>query len=164
MSLKKFLSNFNQSFHSAEAPDYGKIEEGEYVVMVKKFTPDESQSGNPMFVWELEIMEGKYKGRRIKKHSSYHTAGLMSQFKMDLLGAGMKLNRFDELADRSNEMFYKELVVHIKPQENSKYMYINVLREYEEKTKKEAPIHRSENDPFADDGKPIEVTDDNLPF
>jgi Protein of unknown function (DUF669) len=47
-----------------------RIPEGDYRVAVKSVKHDTSKAGDPMLVWEFELVEGKHKGKVLKDYTS----------------------------------------------------------------------------------------------
>jgi hypothetical protein len=47
-----------------------RVPEGDYRVQVKSVKHDTSKDGNPMLVWEFEIVDGKHKGKVLKDYTS----------------------------------------------------------------------------------------------
>jgi Protein of unknown function (DUF669) len=162
MSLKNFFAKFDDIFVNAttETAPRGPIPEGKYVVTISSFTPQKSRAGNPQLVWELEIVDGEHKGRTVKKYSGFSSPEQIGYLKADLIKAGMHLERLSDLATRMGEMFGKMLKVTIKPQHDKGYrVYIEGLAE------ENMPAGEiKNNNPFADDGQPIDISDDDLPF
>lgn len=52
------------------------IPDGTYKAKCIEVTQDVSKSGNPMFVWEFEITEGKYSGRTFKSWTAITPAAM----------------------------------------------------------------------------------------
>ncbi|SDY68857.1 DUF669 domain-containing protein [Thermoactinomyces sp. DSM 45892] len=132
MSLKQYLEKFDEEFMVAEAVELprGRVDEGEYHVEVTSFQPKRSQSGKDMFHMELEIIEGKFKGRKLSKYLLFHDAASLGRTKLDLIRCGLRLERFSDIADRLGEMFAKRLIVSVKHQANDEKR-VNVYIESE---------------------------------
>lgn len=52
------------------------IPDGTYKAKCIDITQDVSKSGNPMFIWEFEIVEGDYKGRTFKSWTAVTPAAM----------------------------------------------------------------------------------------
>lgn len=52
----------------------GKVPEGDYPVVVKEITVEESQSGNPYLKWVFSVADGRHKGKQL-----YHNTSLQPQ-------------------------------------------------------------------------------------
>lgn len=52
----------------------GKVPEGDYPVVVKEITVEESQNGNPYLKWVFSVADGRHKGKQL-----YHNTSLQPQ-------------------------------------------------------------------------------------
>src|SRR5690606_28865621 len=56
----------------------GKVPEGDYPVVVKEITVEESQNGNPYLKWVFSVADGRHKGKQLYHHTSLQPQALFN--------------------------------------------------------------------------------------
>lgn len=126
------LSRFNSLYKTQSMPEaapaaFHSVPDGRYEVVVAEACLTKSQrSGNPMIRYVLRITGSTYRDRILRKHSAI-TENTIRFVRKELEVCGLKLDRFDELKTRANELEGLELeVVKVTKGEDSN-IYFNRL-------------------------------------
>lgn len=106
------LADMDDAFSEAEVQldDHSPVPDGTYQVSVDKVELTKSKSGNPMLKWELRIIGGNHRKRKLFKNSVI-THNSMPYFKKDLVVAGLNLSSLSELETRVEELLDIQLEV-----------------------------------------------------
>lgn len=171
-----YLKQYEEAYQNAEVKDHTSFDElpdGKYKVQVDRVELAMSKSsGRPQLVWEFVVIEGKFEGRRIWKYNGLNSSEQIEWLKNDLYTAGLELTRLSDLEYRLGELLDQYLEINLKTKiyknEPTQNVYINKMIEVNklsghQTSKGNRTFHKSDN-PFADDGRPIDLNDDDLPF
>lgn len=106
------LAEMDEAFNEAEVQldERSEVPDGTYQVAVDKVELTHSKSGNPMLKWELRIVGGSHRKRKLFKNSVI-TRNSMPYFKKDLIVAGLVLKNLSELETRIGELLDVQLEV-----------------------------------------------------
>lgn len=167
MSWANILKQYEQEFKEAEVNSYTELPDGKYTVKVETARLKESKNhGIPMLAWEFVVVDGEYEGRHEWKYSLIMPER-MQWLKQDLFSAGLELEELHRLEEELPSLLDRllEIKIETKMSKNGKEyrnVYIQKVVDRTPSQKPENPF--SPNNPFADDGKPINISDDDLPF
>ncbi len=64
------------NFKDVESGGRVRVPEADYHLKCVANKQDESKDGNPMIVWDFEIVEGKHKGKKLRDYAPLSTKGL----------------------------------------------------------------------------------------
>jgi hypothetical protein len=125
IDLSRFNSLYKSEPPSDAAPGAHSIPDGRYEVVVAEATLTKSQrSGNPMIRWVLRVSGSTFRDRLIRKHSAI-TENSLRFVRKELEICGLRLERFEDLKHRMNELEGLELeIVKITKGEDSN-IYFN---------------------------------------
>ncbi|XZE33766.1 DUF669 domain-containing protein [Pirellulaceae bacterium SH501] len=118
------LSSFDDEFETAEAPEYDEVPDGKYQVRIESVRLENSQKGDPMIKFDLEVMSGSQAGRHIFKNSVITQASI-PYVKGDLKTLGIELSKFSELAGRLEELLDVTLEVTKRTRGDYTNVYFN---------------------------------------
>ncbi len=118
------LSAFDDEFASAEAPEHEEVPDGKYQVRIETVRLENSQKGDPMIKFDLEVMSGSQAGRHIFKNSVITQASI-PYVKGDLKTLGLKLAKFSELSGRLEELLDVTLEVTKRTRGDYTNVYFN---------------------------------------
>ncbi|CAM2070255.1 DUF669 domain-containing protein [Sulfidibacter corallicola] len=122
------LSSMDDDFVRAEKKESKSFEdlpEGKYQVRVAKVELTKAKTtGNPMIKWELLVLSGKYRNRRIWRNSVL-TANTMSYIKTDLAICGLELAKLSDLPLRLADLLDVDLEIFLKVKADSTNVYFN---------------------------------------
>lgn len=109
------LARFNNLYKTEPASDAApmtySIPDGRYEVVVAEATLTKSQrSGNPMIRYVLRIAGSTFRDRLLRKHSAI-TENTIRFVRKELEICGLRLEKFDDLKARMNELEGIELEV-----------------------------------------------------
>lgn len=171
-----YLKQYEEAYQKAEVKDntsFDELPDGKYRVQVDRVELSKSKtSGRPHLVWEFVVIEGKFKGRRIWKYNGLNSVEQIEWLKNDLYTAGLELTRLSDLETRLGELLDQFLEINLKTKNTQKgpsqNVFINRMIEANNRVEnRDFRSNRQNNkpaDPFSDDGKPIYISDDDLPF
>jgi len=170
MDWKKYLSQFQQAYKEADAVDseFDELPDGDYVARVERVELKQSKSGKPMMEWEFVVHDGQYTGRREWKYNLIDSVDRVQWLKKDLFKAGLNLEDITKLEESLPLLLDRILEIRIKTKKgNNGQTYRNIyikkhLETYKPQQTNGVPTNSA--DPFANDGKPLNITDDDLPF
>jgi hypothetical protein len=97
------LSGFDDDFATAEAPEYDEVPDGKYQARIESVRLENSQKGDPMIKFDLEVLSGPQTGRHIFKNSVITQASI-PYVKGDLKTLGLELAKFSQLSGRLEEL------------------------------------------------------------
>lgn len=166
MNWKDYLSKFKQAYKDADVSDtYDELPDGEYTVRVERVELKESKSGRPMLEWEFIVHEGKFAGRHEWKYNMLDHVDNIQWLKKDLFRAGLDLEDITQLEESLPLLIDRLLKIEVKTKRaNNGNQYRNVYIKKHLETYKPQTNGANPSNPFADDGKPLNITDDDLPF
>lgn len=118
------LSSFDDEFASAEAPEYDEVPDGKYQVRIESVRLENSQKGDPMIKFDLEVLSGSQAGRHIFKNSVITQASI-PYVKGDLKTLGLELAKFSELSGRLEELLDVTLEVTKRTRGDYTNVYFN---------------------------------------
>ena len=118
------LSSFDDEFETAEAPEYDEVPDGKYQARIESVRLENSQKGDPMIKFDLEVMSGSQAGRHIFKNSVITQASI-PYVKGDLKTLGIELSKFSELAGRLEELLDVTLEVTKRTRGDYTNVYFN---------------------------------------
>jgi hypothetical protein len=118
------LSSFDDEFATAEAPEYDEVPDGKYQVRIESVRLENSQKGDPMIKFDLEVLSGSQAGRHIFKNSVITQASI-PYVKGDLKTLGLELARFSELSGRLEELLDVTLEVTKRTRGDYTNVYFN---------------------------------------
>ena len=109
------LSRFNNLYNAVSTMDAvsmtNSIPDGRYEVVVAEASLTKSQrSGNPMIRYVLRITGSTFRDRILRKHSAI-TENTIRFVRKELEICGLRLERFEDLRDRTQELEGIELEV-----------------------------------------------------
>ena len=144
IDLSRFNTLYKTETTTDAAPVANTIPDGRYEVVVAEASLTKSQrSGNPMIRWVLRISGSTFRDRLLRKHSAI-TENTIRFVKKELEICGLRLDRFEDLKSRMNELEGVELeVVKVTKGEDSN-IYFN-----------RAVTSRSQADGVAEDDLPF---------
>ena len=118
------LSQFDDEFSSAEAPNFDEVPDGKYQARIDSVRLDHSQKGDPMIKWDLIVIAGQHSGRHIFKNSVI-TAAALPFVKGDLKTLGLELAKFSDLGCRLDDLL--DVTVEITKRTRGEYtnVYFN---------------------------------------
>jgi len=118
------LSSFDDEFETAEAPEYDELPDGKYQVRIESVRLENSQKGDPMIKFDLEVLSGSQAGRHIFKNSVITQASI-PYVKGDLKTLGLELAKFSELSGRLEELLDVTLEVTKRTRGDYTNVYFN---------------------------------------
>jgi hypothetical protein len=118
------LSSFDDEFETAEAPAHDEVPDGKYQVRIESVRLENSQKGDPMIKFDLEVMSGSHAGRHIFKNSVITQASI-PYVKGDLKTLGIELAKFSELSGRLPELLDVTLEVTKRTRGDYTNVYFN---------------------------------------
>ncbi|XZE33676.1 DUF669 domain-containing protein [Pirellulaceae bacterium SH501] len=118
------LSSFDDEFETAEAPEYDEVPDGKYQARIESVRLENSQKGDPMIKFDLEVMSGSQAGRHIFKNSVITQASI-PYVKGDLKTLGIELSKFSELSGRLEELLDVTLEVTKRTRGDYTNVYFN---------------------------------------
>jgi len=118
------LSQFDDDFESAEAPEYAELPDGKYQVTISKAQLAESNQGDPMIKWDLIIISGTHEGRHVFKNAVISQKS-MPYVKADLTRLGLEMKRISELPGRLPEVLDKNLEITVRTKGEFTNVYFN---------------------------------------
>ena len=118
------LSDFDDEFTSAEAPNFDEVPDGKYQVRIDTVRLEHSQKGDPMIKWDLIVIAGPHSGRHIFKNSVITQASLPF-VKGDLKTLGLELAKFSDLSQRLEELLDVTLEVTKRTRGDYTNVYFN---------------------------------------
>lgn len=118
------LSQFDDDFESAEAPEYAELPDGKYQVTISKAQLAESRQGDPMLKWDLIIISGQHEGRHIFKNAVI-SPNSMPYVKADLIRLGLEMKRISDLPARLPEVLDKNLEITVRTKGEFTNVYFN---------------------------------------
>jgi hypothetical protein len=118
------LSGFDDDFATAEAPEYDEVPDGKYQVRIESVRLENSQKGDPMIKFDLEVLSGAQAGRHIFKNAVITQASI-PYVKGDLKTLGLELARFSQLAGRLEELLDVTLEVTKRTRGDYANVYFN---------------------------------------
>jgi len=118
------LSQFDDDFESAEAPEYAELPDGKYQVTISKAQLAESNQGDPMIKWDLIIISGTHEGRHVFKNAVISQKSL-PYVKADLTRLGLEMRRISELPGRLPEVLDKNLEITVRTKGEFTNVYFN---------------------------------------
>jgi len=169
MDWKAYLSKFQQAYKEAEVTDidFDELPDGDYVARVERVELKQSKSGKPMLEWEFVISDGQFAGRREWKYNLIDNVERVQWLKRDLFKAGLDLEDITKLEESLPLLLDRILEIRIKTKRGNNgetYRNIYIKKHHETYKPKTNGLTANLGDPFVDDGKPLEITDDDLPF
>jgi len=129
IDLSRFNSLYKTETVTDAAPVIGSIPDGRYEVVIAEASLTKSQrSGNPMIRYVLRITGSTFRDRILRKHSAI-TENTLKFVKKELEVCGLRLDRFDELKTRVQELHGRELeVVKVTKGEDSNIYFNRTLQ------------------------------------
>lgn len=167
MDWKKYLSQFQQAYKEADAVDseFDELPDGDYIARVERVELKQSKSGKPMMEWEFVIHDGQYAGRREWKYNLIDSVDRVQWLKKDLFKAGLALDDITKLEESLPALLDRILEIRIKTKQgNNGQTYRNIYIKKHHETYEKNGMPTNPANPFTDDGKPLDITDDDLPF
>lgn len=160
---EKKMSFFNVNHKDAGAFD--PIAPGKYEALITKVEPTESRAGNPMLKVTLTIRADVEQDFQKRKLFDNLVASEKAMFKFNQVAKAVEIpdgTPVDTMEDFAGQILYKPVEVTVKnemyegkPQDRVTFYDVSNF-EYEGGDQS--------NDPFQDDGKPIDISDDDMPF
>ena len=98
----------------AERQEFDDIPNGRYQAYVDKVALTRSKANNPMLKWELVIIAGPFKRRRLFRQNLLVTPENLRWLKADLQTAGLTLTRLSELKEHLNELLNVVLDINVR--------------------------------------------------
>ncbi|MHB9131166.1 MAG: DUF669 domain-containing protein [Armatimonadota bacterium] len=98
----------------AERQEFEEVPNGRYQAYVDKAYLTRSKANNLMLKWELVIIAGPYKRRRLFKQNLMVTAENLRWLKADLQTAGLTLTKLSELHDRIGDLLDVVLELNVR--------------------------------------------------
>lgn len=165
------MSFFKVNHEEAKGGEFATIAEGKYEVIISKAEATESQSGNPMVKIQMTIRDDV--GQEFQKRILFDNLVFMDKtyWKVQQFTKALDLPNGTSFADINEfvEMIsYKAVKVKVKHEE------------YKGKTQERVDFYevsdhglggsgavtstQGQNDPFANNGGSIDISDDDLPF
>ena len=141
MSILDELRELNKAFVESEVQgtnsEFEEIPDGKYKCIIDKVDLKPSKSGKLMFLWDLKILDGKYKGQHLWKYQMMTEKG-MEFFKGDLYKVGLPLENVTDIEDRREELLDIKLWVTQKSKAGSdfvNYFFGDLITDESETTK-----------------------------
>lgn len=158
-SWESYLKQFEEEFQSAETGTFDQLPDGKYQAQIDGACLKTSKKGDPMVEFILIITDGEYQRR---KEWKYHLLkpGNIKYLKWDLNTLGLELDAVTDLPRRLMEGIGQFITLEIttKIGRNGKEFRNLYIK------KPQPQSTNSLDDPFADDGKPIDLPAHELPF
>ena len=124
------LTEFDDEYEDiepAEPPDFEPVPDGHYQCKVDKaYVARAKSSGNPMLKWELLIVSGAHKGRRLFRNNMLQTRDNIRWLKHDLAVVGVKIGKTSELHSRLEDLLDVALEVSVRNRTEGDQNYSNV--------------------------------------
>jgi hypothetical protein len=118
------LSGFDDDFATAETPEYDEVPDGKYQARIESVRLENSQKGDPMIKFDLEVLSGPQAGRHIFKNSVITQASI-PYVKSDLKTLGLELAKFSQLSGRLEELLDVTLEVTKRTRGDYANVYFN---------------------------------------
>lgn len=124
------LTQFDEEYKQVEAAEkenFDPVPNGKYQAVIDKvYMAKSKNSGDPMFTWELVIISGKFKNRRLFRNNMIVTRENLSWLKTDLETVGIVLEKVSDLPNRLNEFLDIVVEVSVKNRKEGDKDYQNV--------------------------------------
>lgn len=172
--MSGFSLDFNDVFEGA-----GRVADGDYEVVVNRVSEGATQGGAEYIEFDLIIRNDfnqQYKNSHIfHKVWKAKETGKYNMKTFNTIGKACQLQNgksYKSLNDLLEDFYRKTALVNVKNEE-SEYngkTYTNTNIKYWNKSKLTGPLNHefkakeNDNDPFANDGKPIDIQESDLPF
>ncbi len=118
------LVSFDDDFATAKAPEYDEVPDGKYQVRIESVRLENSQKGDPMIKFDLEVISGAQAGRHIFKNAVITQASI-PYVKGDLKTLGLELAKFSQLSGRLEELLDVTLEVTKRTRGDYANVYFN---------------------------------------
>jgi hypothetical protein len=118
------LSSFDSDFETAEAPTQNEVPDGKYQVRIESVRLENSQKGDPMIKFDLQVISGSQSGRHIFRNSVI-TQATIPYVKRDLKTLGIELSKFSDLENRLEDMLDMTLEVSKRTKGEYANIYFN---------------------------------------
>ena len=145
------------------------IEAGEYEVYPIKVSKTTSQNGNKMVTFNYIIrddIDQPFKGQELRFDNFVETAGAMWRVNLASVNANMDMDKeYADIYEWADDFLYKAIRVRtgIREFNGNKYPQINDFMP-SRYGGTYTPPEELANNPFAEEGKPVDIQDDDLPF
>ena len=110
---------------TADNNDRSDLPDGKYLCRVDQLELKESKSGKPMLAWQLVVIDGKHKGRKLFRNSMLVTEENLKYLKKDLLSCGLELDRISDLPGELNSLLDIEIQVTAKTKGEHQNVWID---------------------------------------
>lgn len=160
MSHARRLSQLSNEWNQAEAVETGRTPDGTYIVRIEKATIEESQFGNLFLNIDTIIVSGEYEGWHVFYNRNLEDPKQFPYLKSDFKKMTIEV---DDLAQL--EFVLRSMRdVHLEVKVTTKQVDKNGEKKEYRNTYIQKRVDMQPKDPFQDDGKPVDISDDDLPF
>ncbi len=108
------LSHLDEEYAQVKEPERGgEVPDGKYVAGVERvqLVKAKKEPHQPMLKWQLQILEGEQKGRRVFRNNMLATRENLAWLKGDLKACGLEITKVSELQPKLESLL--DLVVGI---------------------------------------------------
>lgn len=152
--------------HSEANGAFETVAPGKYEVIVTKIEPKTSSQGNPMLSIQLTIRDDIEQPHQKQKLFDNLVQTEKAMFKFQQVAKAMQLpdgTPIETMEDFAREMQFKSFRVSVKNEDYQGKPQARITF-YDPSESEYSGSVGGSADPFADNGKPIEISDDDLPF
>ena len=130
-ALSDELLRYDDEWESTDVTEeeYGAVPDGLYRVRVEEVCLKNSQSGNLMLAWQLEIVGQEHGGRKLFKNSLLVTPKNRKWLKIDLDKCGLKLEKLSQLPGRLSELL--DLILEVRKVTKGEFENIYIQKRIE---------------------------------
>lgn len=188
---ESLLASFDEQWESIDVDPSGNVRlpDGIYQVLLDSTLIDESKEGGKV-LWKItfKVLTGQHAGRLIFYTNVLNDPDRLQYVKQDCYRLGFPIARLSDLPRQFEQML--DLKVEVRLKTNGEYQNCYIQKRLDDvdggalqqqpnrggrgqgaprtggnRNGRPAPPNVSKSaDPFADDGRPIDISDDDLPF
>jgi hypothetical protein len=116
------LSHLDEEYAQVKEPERGsEVPDGKYVAGVERveLTKAKKEPHQPMLKWQLQILEGKHKGRKLFRNNMLATRENLAWLKGDLKACGVEITKVSELKANLDRLLDCVLQVTVRTKQDS---------------------------------------------
>ncbi|MFD1423403.1 DUF669 domain-containing protein [Laceyella tengchongensis] len=144
-SFMDYLKQFEEEYKKAEVKPSRSSEpvpDGTYKARVDRVELVTSKnSGKPLMVWELAILDDPYHGERVTKFNGLDTQDKIAWLKQDLFKAGLELENLPDLEQELIHLLDRVLEIHLKTKTTQRGKIQNIYINKRLKDQEEEPAN-----------------------
>ncbi len=111
------LTGYDDDFAQAKEPERNtEVPDGKYVVGVERvqIARAKKEPHQPMLKWQLQILDGAFRGRRLFRNNLFATRENLAWLKGDLKVCGLEITRVSELQPNLEKLLDCVLMVTVR--------------------------------------------------